>query len=161
MADAARPAFVPAVFYRDPMAALRWLEQAFGFETTILVTDDAGNVGYSEMGFRGGAVSIGQEWEGPQIAPARMRSPASLDGIGTQFLRVGLGGDLDAHCERARAAGARISQEPADQFYGDRTYRAIDPEGHVWVFTQPCIAVPIADQEAATGLKVRTSLEGA
>lgn len=162
MAEAAvRPAFVPAVFYKDPVAALRWLEQAFGFETTIMVTDDAGNVGYSEMSFRGGAVSIGHEWEGWQIAPARMRSPASLEGVGTQFLRVTLGGDLDQHCERARAAGAKISQEPADQFYGDRTYRAIDPEGHVWVFTQPVIHVPIAEQEKATGLKIRSSLEGA
>ena len=32
----------PVVFYRDPMAALRWLEQAFGFETSLLVTDDKG-----------------------------------------------------------------------------------------------------------------------
>lgn len=159
MSEPARPAFVPAVFCRDPMAALKWLEAAFGFETTILVTDEAGNVGYSEMSFRGGAVSIGHEWEGPQIAPARMRSPASLEGVGTQFVRVSLGGDLDAHCERARAAGAKISQEPADQFYGDRTYRAIDPEGHVWVFTQPSIAVSIADHEAASGLKIRTSLK--
>lgn len=63
-----RPAFTPAVFYRDPKAALRWLEQAFGFETAVLVTDAEGNLGYSEMSFRDGAVSIGQEWEGPQIA---------------------------------------------------------------------------------------------
>ena len=63
--------------------------------------------------------------------------------------------------ERARAAGAHISQEPEDQFYGDRTYRAIDPEGHVWVFTQPVRAVSVAEQEAATGLKIATSLEGA
>ena len=28
--------FTPAVFYKDPMAALAWLEKAFGFETTML-----------------------------------------------------------------------------------------------------------------------------
>lgn len=158
MADAPRPAFVPAVFYREPVAALRWLEQAFGFETTTLVTDAEGNVGYSEMGFRGGAVSIAGEWDGPQIAPARMRSPASLEGVGTQFLRVGMTDGLDAHCARARAAGATITQEPEDQFYGDRTYRALDPEGHVWVFTQPVRNVALDDMEAVSGLTIRTSL---
>lgn len=161
MSDAPRPAFIPAVFYRDPLAAIRWLEQAFGFETTTLVTDAEGNVGYSELGFEGGFVSVGGEWEGPQIAPARMRSPASIDGIGTQFVRVGLARDLDAHCDRARAAGARIVQPPEDQFYGDRTYRALDPEGHVWVFSQPVREVPVAEQEAATGLTIRTSLQEA
>ncbi|HVI30707.1 VOC family protein [Phenylobacterium sp.] len=161
MADAPRPAFIPAVFYREPLAAIRWLEQAFGFETTTLVTDAEGNVGYSELAFEGGFVSVGGEWEGPQIAPARMRSPASLDGIGTQLVRVHLAQGLDEHCARARAAGARILEPPADQFYGHRTYRVLDPEGHVWVFSQPVREVPVAEQEAATGLKIRTSLEEA
>ena len=44
--------FTPVVFYRDPMAALRWLEKAFGFETSMLVTDDEGNVGHAEMKLR-------------------------------------------------------------------------------------------------------------
>lgn len=161
MAGAQRPAFVPAIFYRDPLAALRWLEQAFGFETTTLVTDAEGKVGYSEMDFEGSVVSIGGEWEGPQIAPARMRSPASVDGIGTQFVRVSLSAGLDEHCARARAAGANVVQSPEDQFYGHRTYRALDPEGHVWVFSQPVREVPVAEQEAATGLKIRTSINEA
>jgi uncharacterized glyoxalase superfamily protein PhnB len=29
-----------------------------------------------------------------------------------------------------------IVREPADQFYGDRSYMAKDPEGHVWSFAQ-------------------------
>lgn len=33
-------------------------------------------------------------------------------------------------------AGASITEEPADQFYGDRRYAALDPEGHVWFFAQ-------------------------
>jgi uncharacterized glyoxalase superfamily protein PhnB len=44
--------------------------------------------------------------------------------------------DVDAHCARARAAGAKIEREPADQEYGDRNYGAIDPEGHRWFFAQ-------------------------
>jgi uncharacterized glyoxalase superfamily protein PhnB len=44
--------------------------------------------------------------------------------------------DVDAHYERARAAGAEILEEPADQEYGDRRYAAMDPEGHHWFFAQ-------------------------
>jgi uncharacterized glyoxalase superfamily protein PhnB len=54
---------------------------------------------------------------------------------------------IDAHCERARAAGALIVQEPEDQFYGSRTYRAVDLEGHEWTFAQPIRAV--SNEEAA------------
>ena len=42
--------------------------------------------------------------------------------------------DVDAHCARAREAGAEIIEEPADQPYGDRRYGARDPEGHHWYF---------------------------
>jgi uncharacterized glyoxalase superfamily protein PhnB len=57
-------------------------------------------------------------------------------------------GGIDAHFARAQAAGAVIVQELADQFYGRRTYRALDLEGHLWTFLQP---IPMADD----AMKVR------
>ena len=159
MAEA--PAVVPAVFYRDPMAALHWLEKAFGFETSLLVTDDDDNVGHAEMSFRGGAIGVGGEWSSPELlGPAEMKSPASIGGVGTQFVRIHLAEGIDAHCERARVAGARITQEPADQFYGARTYRALDPEGHVWSFDQDIAQLSLAEMEQASGLKIREKLQG-
>ena len=153
------PAVTPAVFYRDPMAALRWLEKAFGFETSMLVTDDDNNVAHAEMSFLGATIGVGGEWASPELlGPAEMKSPLSLGGAGTQFIRVHLPDGLDAHFERARAAGAHITQEPADQFYGSRTYRALDPEGHVWNFDQPGPAVTIAEMEQASGLKIAEKL---
>jgi uncharacterized glyoxalase superfamily protein PhnB len=157
MAD--RPAIVSCVFYKDPIAAMRWLEQAFGFETTTLVTDANGNVGHAEMSFRGAPIGIGAEWGGDMLGGAEMKSPANLQGCGTQFIGVALDKDIDDHCERARAAGARITAEPQDQFYGARTYRAMDPEGHIWNFRQEVRVVPEEEMEAASGLKFRTSLE--
>jgi uncharacterized glyoxalase superfamily protein PhnB len=49
--------------------------------------------------------------------------------------------DVDAHCRRARAAGATIAMEPTTNDYGsdywtDRTYEAIDLDGHHWWFIQ-------------------------
>jgi uncharacterized glyoxalase superfamily protein PhnB len=151
--------FTPAVFYRDPLAALKWLEQAFGFETSMLVTDDSGAVGHAEMSFGDGRVGVGGEWASPELlGPAAMKSPASLQGQGTQFIRVTLDNGIDEHCAKAEAAGARITQRPEDQFYGARVYRALDPEGHVWCFDQAIADISTADMEKASGLTIKTSL---
>lgn len=152
--------FTPCVFYRDPKSALRWLEQAFGFETSLLVTDESGAVGHAEMRFGDGHFSVGAEFGAANlIGPARMRSPASLEGQGTQFIRVALESGIDEHCARAEAAGARITQRPEDQFYGARVYRALDPEGHVWNFDQKIADLSLADMSKASGLTLATSLE--
>lgn len=157
---AERPALVACVFYKDPIAAMKWLETAFGFETTMLLTDAEGNLGHAEMEFRGAPISIGGEFGGELLGGVQMKSPLNLEGNSAQFMRVALADGIDAHCEQARAAGARITAEPADQFYGARTYRALDPEGHVWNFSQEVRVVPDEEMERASGLKIRTSLEG-
>lgn len=156
---AGEAALTPTAFYRDPMAALHWLEAAFGFETALLLTDADGKVGHAEMSFRGGRIGVGGEWAGPELGGARMRSPESLEGQATQFVWVELEEGLDTHCERARAAGARIVAEPADQFYGARTYRALDLEGHVWNFRQMLRHVSNEAMTEMTGLQVRNSLK--
>jgi uncharacterized glyoxalase superfamily protein PhnB len=149
----------PVVFYRDPIAAMRWLEDAFGFETSILVTDKEGRVGHAEMKIGDSVIGVGGEWASPELlGPAAMKSPAALGGAGTQFIRVHMADGLDGHCEAARKAGARITQEPADQFYGDRTYRALDCEGHVWNFGQTFATISEAEMETATGLTIRDKL---
>ena len=44
--------------------------------------------------------------------------------------------DARAHCDGARARGARILMEPTDFQYGERQYNAQDPFGHQWTFTE-------------------------
>lgn len=70
-----------------------------------------------------------------EYAPAKTQSPSSGGGMVTASLNIYVD-DVDAHFEQAKAAGAEIASEPADQFYGDRTYTAVDPEGHRWSFSQ-------------------------
>ncbi|NJN36361.1 MAG: VOC family protein [Nitrospiraceae bacterium] len=143
-----RSGFTPALSYRDPKAALKWLERAFGFETAMVITDADGNLGHSEMRFGGGIIMVGAEWS------ENHRSPASLGLKNTQSVHVRLDEDIDTHCARARAAGAEIIQAPEDQFYGDRTYRARDLEGHIWTFGQTVKAVTREEAEKASGLKI-------
>lgn len=143
-----RPAMVPSLCYKDPWAALDWLEKAFGFERTMVISDSDGQLGHSEMRFGESLIYVGREWA------EFTASPASLGGKTTQMIHVQLPDGIDAHCERARTAGAAILAEPADQFYGDRTYRARDLEGHVWTFGQTVRYVSREDAETASGLKI-------
>jgi len=143
-----RASLIPAVFYKDPRAALQFLEKAFGFEPTMIITDDDGNVSHSEMSFGGGCIMVGGEWD-----VHTTKSPASVGGANTQNVHVQLTEDIDAHCERAKAAGAQVVAEPEDQFYGDRTYRAKDPEGHMWTFGQTLRIVSSEEMAKASGLK--------
>lgn len=148
------PTFTVAAFYRDPKAALDWLGRAFGFEVTMAIDgpDDAPDMGHYEMAVEGrGRIMIGGEWAD------WTRSPASIGGVNTQNAHVDLTGDVDAHCERAREAGATIAAEPEDQFYGDRTYRAVDHEGHMWTFSTHVRDVTRAEAEAAIGQPIEAT----
>jgi uncharacterized glyoxalase superfamily protein PhnB len=140
--------FTSSVHYRDPKAALAWLGKAFGFEVTMAIDGppDAPEMCHYEMSCAGrGRVMVGGEWA------AWVRSPASVGGANTQNVHVQLPNGLDEHCQRARAAGATIAAEPEDQFYGDRTYRALDPEGHCWTFSTHVRDVSRGAAEAAIG----------
>ncbi len=95
---------------------------------------------------------VGSEWS------EKHRSPKSIDGLNTQTVHVQLDVDLDGHCERARKAGAKILQEPETQFYGDRTYRCTDPEGHIWTFGQTVQQMTPEQWDKAAGLKTQTRL---
>jgi uncharacterized glyoxalase superfamily protein PhnB len=143
-----RPSLGSGVFYRDPWAALDWLEKAFGFERSMVISDQDGRLAHAEMRFGDGYIMVGSEWA------EFIASPASVGGKNTQSIHAQLQDGIDAHCERARAAGAAILQEPADQFYGDRTYRARDLEGHVWTFAQTVRYVSRQEAERASGLKI-------
>ena len=140
--------FRSALFYQDPKAALAWLEKAFGFELSMLLEDAQGNLVHSQMAFGNGYVMIGQEWS------ADHKSPMSVGGKNTQTVSIEIETDIDAHFERAKAAGAVIYAEPETQFYGDRTYRCRDPEGHIWTVSQSVKAVSREEAEAASGLKI-------
>jgi uncharacterized glyoxalase superfamily protein PhnB len=148
----------PSIAYREPMAAMDWLGRAFGFDIALLLTDANGNLAHAEMSYCGAHIGVMGEWSSADLlGPAKMRSPKSLDHTSTGFLWISVE-DIDSHCARARSAGATIVQEPADQPYGARTYRAIDCDGHVWCFRQTVAEISNAEFERITGLRYRVPL---
>lgn len=144
-----RPAFIPSIIYRDNRAALKWLQAAFGFDPSEVLTDSKDNIVHAEMTHGEGVIMVGSEFT------SWAKSPASVGDCNTQRVHVRLESGIDEHCARARVAGAKILMEPADQFYGDRCYIAVDPEGHRWTFSQSVKVVTPRDMEEATGLKYK------
>jgi uncharacterized glyoxalase superfamily protein PhnB len=117
--------------YADAPAAIEFLTKAFGFEELFRMELPDGSVGHAELGLGGEAVvMLACEWPAGGLV-----SPLQLPALHAQ-IRVRVD-DVDAHHARARAEGATIAAEPADQDYGERSYRAIDPEGHRWIFAMP------------------------
>lgn len=115
----------PALFYRDAAAAIDFLERAFGFATLLRVPGPDGRVAHAELRCGDAVVMVGTE------QPDRgWVSPAGGDGVTALVYLVC--DDVDAHCARARAAGAEITMEPRDTDYGSRDYLALDPEGNTW-----------------------------
>ena len=124
------PRISPNVFYDDPAAALEWLSKAFGFEIRMSVPGPDGSLMHAEMQVAESVVMLS-----PASGAEAWKSPQALGGAVTQALYVYVD-DVDAHCARARAAGAAVVSEPEDMFWGDRSYVVEDLEGHRWSFAQ-------------------------
>src|SRR5438093_2170173 len=117
---------LPHLAYEDAPAALAFLCEAFGFKEKMRMPMGDGRIGHAEIAYQGAVVMLASCWR-----PAGIKSPQELPGVHSQICCVV--DDVDAHYRHALAAGATIIGEPADQPYG-RTYRAVDPEGHRWIF---------------------------
>jgi len=134
------PRLSASIYYRDPARMITWLCDAFGFALRLKVEGESGRIVHSELTYAEAVVMVGGEKIGAaSLFGGDMLSPLSASGV-TQSLMLYVD-DVDAHCQRARNAGARIVSEPAVHDYGkeywaDRSYGAVDPEEHLWWFTQ-------------------------
>jgi PhnB protein len=117
----------PYLLYEDVAGALDFLTRAFGFEEILRYTGPEGYVNHAEMRIGDGVIYLGDPG-------GDYRNPAHL-GATTQMVCVVVD-DVDAIFQRARAAGAEITEEPTDQPYGERRFMARDPEGHGWSIAQ-------------------------
>ncbi|NIX18355.1 MAG: hypothetical protein GWN07_00215, partial [Actinobacteria bacterium] len=120
---------VPYLGYSDAPAAIDFLCRAFGFEERFRYPMDDGRIGHAELAFRENVLMLASAY--PEMG---LVSPEDLPARHAQIKCYV--DDVDAHHERAREAGATIVAAP-DDHYGERTYRALDTEGHRWMFSAP------------------------
>ena len=137
---AGTPQIIPYLYYPDATKALQFLVDAFGFEVIHAVRDAEGVVWTAQLRLGDGVVMIGPGIEGfgsravddPEWATTRMYTYVE---------------DIDAHHERAKAAGARIVSELAIHFSGNRQYVASDCGGQQWIFAEPTGEVADEDRQ--------------
>lgn len=135
------PRISSSLFYEDAAKAIDFICEAFGFEVRLRIEGEGGRIEHSELTYGDGLIMVGSVGgKSSRPDPLPVTSPRAVGGKNTQTLCLCVD-DADAHCAKARAAGAIIAQEPkvedyGDEYWADRCYRAIDPEGHHWWFMQ-------------------------
>ncbi|MGH9867669.1 MAG: VOC family protein [Candidatus Polarisedimenticolia bacterium] len=118
---------IPLLRYHEARKAIRWLSAAFGFVEVFSVPESGESVRHAQLRLGTDIIMLGS------VRPDDgMDSPKTLRRA-TQALYVQVQ-DPDAHCERARLAGAEITSPPTDTDFGSRDYHALDLEGHPWTF---------------------------
>ena len=122
-----RPKVYPCLAYRDPAAAIAFLQRAFGFSPLLSVPDENGGIMHAEVSLGDEVVMLGAAkpelgWVSPLDLPA-------MNATVCFFID-----DVDAHYERAVAAGAKVVRTLRDTNYGSREYSAKDAEGQEWHF---------------------------
>jgi uncharacterized glyoxalase superfamily protein PhnB len=117
----------PLLRYQDARAAIRSLCAQFGFTELFSVPPSGPDVRHAQLALGSNVIMLGSVRPGEALT-----SPKAI-GVSTQALCVFVE-DLDAHFERARAAGANITTSIAATDFGAREYHALDGEGHAWTF---------------------------
>ncbi len=124
---------IPSLAYKDALAAIDFLVAAFGFTAQAVHTSPAGSVEHAQLTFPGGGmIMLGSaKKEGPWAE--RMLHPQDAGGKVTSGLYL-IVPDCAAALDRARAAGAEITDELRTMDYGGRAFACKDPEGYPWSF---------------------------
>jgi len=129
------PRILPHLFYNDLEAAIDWLSNAFDFKVRVRMGDKEGKIVHGELEVVDSLIMLG-------LAPEHEHwtAPNKLEGKIHQRMFIFVE-NIDAHFERAKAAGATINIEPRDTWHGERVYEVIDPEGHYWKFSEPIFEI--------------------
>lgn len=112
----------PILRYNDARGAIRSLCATFGFVELFSVPESGPVVRHAQLKLGTNVIMLGS-----------VRPDEGTGNPAAQALYVYVD-DLDAHFERARAAGAQIISPPTDTDFGAREYHVRDLEGHPWTF---------------------------
>jgi PhnB protein len=115
----------PYLAVDDAAQAMDFYGRAFGAKERVRMETPDGKIGHAELEIGDSLVMLSDP-----VPQASTRPPNELGGTSASvFMYVE---DVDAVVKRAVDAGATVTMEVADQFWGDRFGAVSDPFGHVW-----------------------------
>jgi PhnB protein len=115
----------PYLVVDDAARAIDFYKRAFGAKETMRMATPGGKISHAELKIGDSMLMLSEEMEGNGN-----KSPHSLGGspVGI-FLYVD---NVDSVFNQAKSAGAKVEMPLADQFWGDRYGKLVDPFGHSW-----------------------------
>ena len=126
------------------LSALDWYKTALCAEVKQCYKNEQGEIMHAVM-----ASSYGFSFAVEEFMPVdHMARPISADETpklaSATYMYVNLRDDFtpDAAVETMRDAGAVVTHEPKDMFYGERVGQVVDKFGAGWAFTKPCAPFP-------------------
>ena len=111
-------AITPYLVAEDASGLIDFLTNAFGAIERMRMPMPDGSVAHAEVEISGAAVMLGSAMP-PEFPPTSAQIHLYVE-------------DVDGAYAQALSAGAASVAEPADQFYGDRIARILDPAGNTW-----------------------------
>jgi PhnB protein len=125
----------PYLAVDDAAEAIEYYKKAFGAKERVRMDAPDGKIGHAELEIGDSLVMLSDPFPG-----FAARTPKELGGTSVSvFMYVE---DVDAVVQKAVDAGATISMDVADQFWGDRMGSLMDPFGHSWVIATHVEDVP-------------------
>jgi PhnB protein len=129
MTDSLRTSLAPMLSVRNGEQAIEFYQEAFRADVIMRVDSPDGAV-VAKLGIEGGKFWIADE------SPAHWNfSPETIGGCSARMILTVA--DPDAWFARAVTAGAKEVSPVADQKYGWRVGRLVDPYGHHWEIGKP------------------------
>ena len=130
----------PYLAVDDAAAAIEYYKQAFGAEETLRMHGPDGKIAHAELKIGDSHVMLSDPFPQSTTSP-----PKELGGTtGTIFMYVE---DVDAVVKQAVDAGATVTMEVDDMFWGDRFGSITDPFGHSWSIATHVEDVPPEEME--------------
>lgn len=115
----------PHLVVRDAAQALEFYKKAFGAVETVRMPGPGGKILHAEIKIGDSHLFLADE-----MPDWGSKSPLMLGGTGTTIcLYVE---NADAVFNQAVASGAQVKMPLANQFWGDRYGKLMDPYGHEW-----------------------------
>jgi PhnB protein len=115
----------PYLAVDDASEAIEYYKEAFGAKERVRMDTPDGKIGHAELEIGDALLMLSDPF--PQ---ASTKPPKEIGGTSASvFMYVE---DVDAVVKKAVEAGASVTMEVADQFWGDRFGTVTDPFGHVW-----------------------------
>ena len=115
----------PYLAVDDAAKAIDWYKQAFGATERFRMDGPGGTVGHAELEIGDSVLMLSDPF--PQ---ASTKPPKELGGTSSSVMLYVE--DVDATVKQALDAGATMTMEVSDQFWGDRFGSITDPFGHSW-----------------------------